>query len=623
MTDALLPLASEFPASTREDWLRLVTTALKGGSYEERLVSRTQDGVRIEPLYEVARTASPLVTRATDGPWQIMQRIELPDPTAANAEALHELENGATGLLLVFAGATGSHGFGIEATDAALRRALEGVHLDAGVAIELDLGTQWKDAPRLLTAVVKSRGFRPDATDIRFGLDPLGAIATTGVVDATWAQTAPLLAKLINELASQGFKGPFAAADGRPVHAAGGSEAQELAFALAVGIAYLRALEAGGIGLDAARKMIFFRLAADADQLLTIAKFRALRKLWARIEAACGLTPEPIFISAETAWRMMTTRDPWVNLLRTTIATFSAGMGGANAITALPFTTALGLPDRFARRLARNLQLILIEEANAAKVMDPAAGSGGIESLTDQLCTAAWISFQKIEAAGGLFAALQAESVQDQVAEARAARETAVAQRKDALTGSTEFPNIHELPVAVLEPFPSAPAGFTDKPRIEPLRPTRLAAPFEALRDASDRHLARDGARPKVFLATLGKPSDFTALAAFAKNFFEAGGIGAVTNHGFMSPADLVAAFKASGARLACLCSSDAIYAQDAAAAARALASAGAEHIYLAGRPKEQLKAAGVGTFIYAGGDALATLRAAHGILGLGQEPKP
>jgi methylmalonyl-CoA mutase len=138
------------------------------------------------------------------------------------------------------------------------------------------------------------------------------------------------------------------------------------------------------------------------------------------------------------------------------------------------------------------------------------------------------------------------------------------------------------------------------------------------LRDASDRHLARDGARPKVFLATLGKPSDFTARAAFAKNFFEAAGIEAVTDDGFASAADLVAAFKTSGARLACLCSSDATYARDAAEAARTLASAGAEHIYLAGRPQEQLKAVGIGTFIYAGSDALATLRAAHGILGLG-----
>ena len=127
-------------------------------------------------------------------------------------------------------------------------------------------------------------------------------------------------------------------------------------------VAYLRALEAGGTPLDAARGMIYFRLAADADQFLTIAKFRALRKLWARVEQACGLEPKPAYVSAETAWRMMTQRDPYVNILRTTIAVFSAGIGGADAIGALPHTAALGLPDRFARRVARNAQLLLLEE---------------------------------------------------------------------------------------------------------------------------------------------------------------------------------------------------------------------------------------------------------------------
>ena len=176
---------------------------------------------------------------------------------------------------------------------------------------------------------------------------------------------------------------------------------QELAYVLAVAVAYLRALESGGVALDQARRMIFFRLSADADQFLTIAKFRALRKLWARVEEACGLAPVPAFVSAETAWRMMTRRDPHVNMLRTTIAAFSAGIGGADAVTVLPFTAALGLPDRFARRIARNSQLLLLEESNLAKVSDPAAGSGGFEALTEQLCTAAWALFQEIERAGG------------------------------------------------------------------------------------------------------------------------------------------------------------------------------------------------------------------------------
>src|SRR5262249_15519027 len=201
--------------------------------------------------------------------------------------------------------------------------------------------------------------------------------------------------------ADRGFCGPFASADGRLVHNAGGSEAQELAYALAVGVAYLRALESGGTALDAARRMIYFRLTADADQYLTIGQFRALRTLWARIEQACGVVPAPAFIAAETAWRMMTKRDPYVNMLRATIAVFSAGLGGADAITVLPFTMALGLPDGFARRVARNTQLVLLDESNLAKVVDPTAGSVGMEDLTDQLCRAAWKLFQDIEKTGG------------------------------------------------------------------------------------------------------------------------------------------------------------------------------------------------------------------------------
>ena len=202
---------------------------------------------------------------------------------------------------------------------------------------------------------------------------------------------------MIRDLADQGFRGPFAVADGRIIHNAGGSEAQELAFAIAAAVDYLRALEASGVPLDAARGMIYFRLAADADEFLTIAKFRAIRKLWARVEAACGLAPKPTTVAAETAWRMMTKRDPYVNMLRTTIAVTAAGLGGADNIAVLPHTAALGLPDAFARRVARNTQLILLEESNLAKVADPAAGSGAIEDLTAKLCAAAWAQFQEIE----------------------------------------------------------------------------------------------------------------------------------------------------------------------------------------------------------------------------------
>jgi methylmalonyl-CoA mutase len=313
----------------------------------------------------------------------------------------------------------------------------------------------------------------------------------------------------------------------------------------------------------------------------------------------------------------MTQRDPYVNLLRMTIAVTAAGVGGADSITVLPHTAALGLPDAFARRVARNMQLILLEESNLAKVSDPAAGSGAIEDLTGKLCAAAWSQFQEIEAAGGAWAALERGLVQKNVAMVRAERQKAAAHRKDALTGTSDFPNLDEKAAAVLDVAPVVtPKEDAAAVTIEALPRIRLAEPFEALRDASDRALTKTGARPKVFLANLGKLSEFSARAMFAKNFYEASGIEALSNDGFKEVA-MIAAFKASGAKLACLCSSDKVYEKEAAEAAKALTAADAT-VHLAGRPGENeanLRQAGVKSFVFMGCNVVSTLQAAHDIL--------
>ncbi len=623
MTDDLLPLAAEFPSATQEHWRKLVEAALKGADFEKRLVSRTYDGLRIEPLYPRAH-GKPVPGRAAR-PWQVLVRVDHPDPGAANRQALDELDNGAVGLSLVFAGSVGAYGFGLDGSRKTIASALDGVYLDAGIPIELDTptrpspasggGKEWEEVGQVLAAEIKRRGIDPTATQTRFGYDPLGAKARAGATPLPAAEIDKIFLDIVRGLQTQGFAGPFAVADGRSVHAAGGSEVQELGFTIANAVHYLRLFSDGG--LDDAQRLVWFRLAADDDQFLTIAKFRALRKLWARVLDASGLPAKPAFLSAETAWRMMTRRDPYVNMLRTTIATAAAGIGGADAITALPFTQALGLPDAFARRVARNIQLILIEESRLAAVSDPAAGSGALETLTDQLARAAWALLQEIEKAGGAAAAIEQGLVQNKVAATRAARIAAVARRKDAITGTSDYPDLHEKLPAVLEMKPIEVAPLPAARTFEPLPPMRLAEPFEALRDRSDAMLARTGARPKVFLATLGRPSDFTARATFAKNFYEAGGIEAIISDGYASTADMVAAYKTSGAKLACLCSSDKLYEAEVVIAAKALADAGAI-VHLAGRPGEHEKAwreAGVGTFIFMGCDALATLRAAHDIL--------
>jgi methylmalonyl-CoA mutase len=611
-----LRFAADFPKAGYDDWRKLVDGVLKGAPFE-KLVGETMDGLRIAPIYPRAKGAAPIAGRASAQPWQIMQRIDHPDVAKANAIVLHELENGATGLEIEFTGGPGARGFGLaDASIETLERLFDGVFLDAGISIALNPVLGQGNAGRNLAALIESKRVDPAKVDLRINYQALATMAVRGSAVAGWKEMEKPFAEVVGDLIGRGFKGPFVLACGRPVHDAGGSEGQELAFALASALAYLRTLEAGGISLDVARAAISFRLSADADQFLTMSKFRALRLLWARVEAACGLTPQPVFVAAETAWRMLTQRDPYVNVLRATMATFSAGLAGANAITVLPHTLALGLPDAFARRVARNTQLILLEESNLARVSDPAAGSGGIESLTQELCENAWSLFQEIEKSGGVFAALQQGLIQGKVAATRRAREANIARRKDVLTGASEFPNLSEAAVAVEDVKPIAPvADARAGIKFEPLEAKRLAAPFERLRDRSDQILKATGKRPRVFLANLGAPADFTARASFAKSFFETGGIEAIDTDGFSDPATLAAGFKSSGAELVCLCSSDKVYVERAVAAAKALQNAGARHIYLAGRPGEQeaaLREAGAADFVFAGGDALAALQKAY-----------
>ena len=593
-----LSLARDFPSADEAAWKALVEDALKGAKFET-LKSRSYDGIEIEPLYARQADASVIPGRAFGTPWAVMQRIDLPDADAANKQVLEDLNNGANGLALVFEGAAGDYGYALPATGAAISAALAEIYLDAGIALDLDLGAASQDAAGLVATLIKARGIAPQDVSIRFGLDPLGA----GETAARWKDLAPGFAGQVADLAGRGFAGPFAVADARPIHAAGGSEVQELAFALAVSVAYLRALEAGGIPLEDARRFIYFRLAADQDQLLTVAKFRALRKLWSRVEEACGLEPEPAFVVAETAWRMMTRRDPHGNIVRGTIAAFAAAVGGADAVTVLPFSAALGLPDAFARRIARNTQTILIEESNIHRVADPAAGAGAIEALTDQLCGMAWWFFQRIEQRGGAAEALSSGLIQRAVAKVRAEREANIARRKETLIGTSDFPDLAEESVSVL----AAPRNAAS-PRALPR--TRLAQPFELLRDRSDAYLAKHGEWPKVFLACLGRPSDFNARASFAKSLFGAGGIDAVQGTG----GNLAKGFKDSGAKLACLCSSDKVYASEAAAAAKVLIDAGAKRVYLAGKPADRaaLEQSGVSTFLHQGCDTLQILQRAY-----------
>jgi methylmalonyl-CoA mutase len=620
MPEPDVALTAEFEPATREAWLTLVAKVLKGGDFETRLVSATADGLAVKPLYTRADAVEAAQAAGRSGwypgGWDVRQRQVEPDPQAANTAILEDLQGGATSVLLQIA-APGQAG--LSDTAAALGTALRGVFAN-GAAVALDARENALDAAGSLIEIWRAAGIGENDRRGAFNYDPLGVLAQTGTLARPPRRACEIAAKLATDTRAM-WHVTALLADGRPYHEAGGSEAQELAAMLATLVAYLRACEAAGLRPRAALGKIALALAADADLFLTIAKLRAARRLVARVAEASGAgsAAEAIQLTASTSQRMMARRDPWVNLLRTTVACAGAAFGGAEAITVLPFTWALGRPDAFARRIARNTQLVLQAESAAARVTDPAHGAWYVERLTEDLAKAAWGLFQEIEAQGGMTAALESGFIQEKIARVADARAGDIAHGRIDLTGVSAFPKLGDDGVKA-EPYPPFDPVVPGAISVEPLAPRRLAAPFEALRDAADAHLARAGRRPQVFLACLGELAVHAARSTWVTNFLAAGGIEAIASAPLHASAEAGAAFAASGAGVACICSSDQVYAELAEAAAGALKQAGANQVLLAGRPREQeaaLRAAGVDAFIFAGGDAVATLTRLHEVLGV------
>jgi methylmalonyl-CoA mutase len=523
----------------------------------EKLSRTTLDGIAVLPLGtaavldEVATSGRP--TRSGD--WDIRVHLNGPDVKLANEAALVDLNGGATSLWLEL-------GAGLTPED-----------LDATLAdVLLDLAPVVLDAPadplaagEALVAVLDDRGVTPaDGTNL--GADPIGArvrgVVSTGSTtenEATAEGTLVAVAELARAAGTLGV-----VVDATAVHDLGASDAQELGYSLAVGAAYLRTLTDAGIPLDEALGLIEFRYAATDEQFPTIAKLRAARRLWARVVELSEGSVSAQRQHAVTSRPMMSKYDPWVNMLRTTVAAFAAGVGGADSVTVLPFDSVLGRPDAFGRRIARNTSSLLIAESHVAHVADPAGGAYAVEKLTDDLARAGWAELGRIEEAGGIEAALADGSMRARIDETVARREEEVARRRRPLTGVTEFPHLAEV---LPEREPDETVG----------RVRRYGASFEALRD--------DPATTPVFLATMGSVAAHTARATFASNLLAAGGI-AVDVAGPTATADeLVAAY--DGQPVVCLAGSDPTYAELAPAAITALRDAGARWVILAGKPDD------------------------------------
>jgi methylmalonyl-CoA mutase len=520
-----LALADEGDLHSREDWEKAAAAVLrKSGRLGEgdsdsdvwdQLARRTLDGIPVSPL-GTPQLVDDLETSGRPdraGEWDIRAHLTVSDPKQANEAALVDLDNGVTSLWLQGEG------------DTDLAAVLDGVLLDL--------------APVVLD------GIAPDSFLAHAGGRTLHPGTNLGVPagEATLAAARQAL-----DSGVLGF-----VVDATRVHDRGASDAQELAWSLATGAAYLRSLVDAGVDLDDAARLVEFRYAATDEQFPTIAKLRAARRLWARVLELSEATERAQRQHVVTSRPMMSKYDPWVNMLRTTVAAFAAGVGGADSVTVLPFDSPLGVPDAFGRRIARNTSSLLISESHLARVSDPAGGAYAVEKLTDDLARTAWEIFGRLE---------EGESLDPMVEQTVERRDREIATRKRPLTGLSEFPHLGEE-------RPERPPD----PTASGVR--RYGAAYEALRD--------EPAENPVFLATMGTVAAHTARATFAANLFAAGGVRVEVAGATGGVDDVLAAY--DGQAVACLAGADPTYAEWGAELVAALRAAGVRHVILAGKP--------------------------------------
>lgn len=440
---------ADFPEIDRKQWLSLVSKSLGGEAGVAALSHETDDGISVAPLYDRAEDAQALTRVRPSVPWTIIQRIDDPDEARANAQAREDLEQGATGLSLIFAGAPNAFGYGLPAGPQALEAVLADIAL-RDVRLRIDVHPQSRASIDWVAQLLQGRRADPEKLSLSFGVDPASLFAGTGrlrmSIDALEASMPQSLAGFF----AMALPGVLLEADGRVFHNAGATEAQELGIMLSSAVSHLRMFEQARQPLVYAAPHIGFATSVDQNQFLSMAKIRAVRKLWARMLETCSIDPSPVTVHAETSYRMMARLDPETNILRSTIAAFAAAAGGADSIAVLPHTIAHGLPDGFARRLARNTQLLLSGESHLDFVADPAAGSGAIEALTASLCEKAWEEFRRIEAEGGVLRSLAAGHIQKRIAEARIRRHAKYADGTRAIVGTTVYRAENERPINIL-----------------------------------------------------------------------------------------------------------------------------------------------------------------------------
>lgn len=684
------PGFSEFSAATYEQWRDAAEKALKGASFDKRLLTKTYEAITLQPMYWqrdieglphldslpgfAPYVRSTAVLGYTAEPWAVAQELPYSTPAAVNEALRADLVRGQTAINLVLDPASragldadvakaedvGRGGVSISSLED-VGRALDRIDLEQ-TPLFVQAGAMGLPIAALVIALVRKQAKSPERLRGCIGIDPLSVLAREGTLPRSLERTYDEAASLTGWAISHAPLLQTIAVSGHPYHDAGASATQELAIVLATGVEYLRAMQARGLAIDDVAPRIRFSFSIGSNVFMEVAKVRAARLLWAKIAKAFGgsSAAQKMAIHGRTSAWNKTLYDPYVNMLRTTTEAFAGVVGGCDSLHVAAYDEVARPPDEFSRRIARNTHIILREECNVPRSIDPAGGSWYVEALTDAVAKQAWGLFQALEKQGGLFQALRAGLPQKEVAAVAAERSTNAAHRRDIFVGTNMYANMMDRPLqpaaiasqalarersAELAEYreavdPDWRQGALDKlakvslegvmeaaihaasggatlgelsatlsvddapaPRIDALRIQRGAEPFERLREAARNYAQRTGSPPKAFLANLGPIPQHKARADFSRGFLEVGGFEVIGNNGF--PDAMVAANAAieSNAPIVVICSTDDTYPDFVPPLTQRVKEA--KHditVLLAGYPADHIeafRAAGVDDFIH------------------------
>lgn len=675
-------LLQEFPPVTYDDWRKLVESELKGAPFDKKMFSPTYEGIQLRPIYRREDISglphvgsfpgfAPFVRGATASgyagrPWDISQEIAFSSPAEFNNAALNYISRGLSALNMVLDHATrdghdpdwaraeqvGAGGLSIATLDD-LDKALNGVDLEKTTLL-IRCGPSGMPFGALLAALAGRRKKPASALRGCVETDPLGVLSHEGRLPQSLEAAYREMAVLTRWASRNAPRLQTICVHTRAWHDAGASAVQELAFALATGVEYLRAMNAQDLSVDIVAPRLRFAVAVGVNFFMEIAKVRALRLLWSRAVAAAGGNAEAqkLSLHIRTSRWNKTVNDPYNNMLRTTVEAFAGVLGGCDSMQVGAFDEVIRTPDDFSQRLARNTQLILQKECNLEQVIDPAGGSWYVETLTAELAGKAWALFQEVEKRGGMAAALQAGFPQQTVAATAAEKLKAVSRRRDSIIGVNQYANPKEKPLevpdtdvqafyrrrvqqieshrtsmdegesqAVLQRLArvveSRPDGLfdacvdavsagatlgeitrsvriSDSPGtpITPVCLTRASAGFERLRAAIARYAAASGRCPRAFLCNMGPLKEHKARADFSRGFISVGGYEVISPEGFKSPEEAAEACSKTEAEIAVICSLDDKYPALVAPLVQALRQRRPGiTVLLAGYPPEQLEA--------------------------------